>query len=369
MGPNYRGVGTDWMVFYGAVESFRSGHFSIAANGDAFTRFLNQQFAPWLSAPLPYRPWVYPPSYLFLLLPFGLLPFLTAYGAFQLLTAAALFAAIAWRADNNEPHARTIALLVLLCPAASINAVDGQNAFLSAALLVGGIRLLEERPLLAGAVLGLATFKPQFAVLVPVALLAAGQWRALVAFVLSAVALAAASALVIGIDAWTMWFHASTTALVSPNPKWVEYGRLWGNSVWTCAVAVGASLKLADGLQLAALAVAAAFTAIAFRRQAGCRLAVLLTATLLAAPHWSPYDAVLLSLAAMVWAFRGPIVSASMWPWILVLALWLVPLMSPPILIPAGRMVPLLIVTFLAVMIRFDPALQPILTSLLGRRV
>jgi hypothetical protein len=50
---------------------------------------------------------------------------------------------------------------LLLCPAASINLFAGQNAFMTGALLVGGCRLLERRPFLGGAVLGLLGYKPQ----------------------------------------------------------------------------------------------------------------------------------------------------------------------------------------------------------------
>src|SRR5258708_29357657 len=49
---------------------------------------------------------------------------------------------------------------LLLCPASSITVIAGQNAFLTAALLVGGLRLLRRRPLLAGGLVGRATLEP-----------------------------------------------------------------------------------------------------------------------------------------------------------------------------------------------------------------
>jgi hypothetical protein len=51
--------------------------------------------------------------------------------------------------------------------------MQGQNGFLTAALLIGGWRALRWSPLLGGALLGLVTLKPQFYVLAPVALVAA----------------------------------------------------------------------------------------------------------------------------------------------------------------------------------------------------
>jgi hypothetical protein len=59
-----------------------------------------------------------------------------------------------------------------------INAVGGQNNTWTAALFGGGLSLLERRPLLAGGLLGLLIYKPQFGLLIPVALLAGRHWRA-----------------------------------------------------------------------------------------------------------------------------------------------------------------------------------------------
>src|ERR1700753_2816348 len=71
IGPNYKGVGSDWAVYHGAVQSYFDGDFATIFDGDRFTAFLNERYGWWFSAPLPFRPWVYPPSYLLLLIPFG----------------------------------------------------------------------------------------------------------------------------------------------------------------------------------------------------------------------------------------------------------------------------------------------------------
>jgi hypothetical protein len=113
------------------------------------------------------------------------------------------------------------ALLVaaLACPASAINAIDGQAVFLVAALIVGGFGLLERRPYLGGLVLGLLTFKPQFCILVPIALIAAGQWRALLASGLSALAMMIASGLIFGWDLWVRWIPLILENLISPSEK------------------------------------------------------------------------------------------------------------------------------------------------------
>ena len=177
IGLDYNTLGTDWMVFYGAIRSVLDGNAPLIFDGDRFTDFLNTNFAGWLSKPLEFRPWAYPPSFLLILLPFAPLGFFGSYVAFQVVTGALLALALRSSAAAAVPSS---ALLVaaLACPASAINAIDGQAVFLVAALIVGGFGLLERRRYLCGLVLGLLTFKPQFCILVTIALIAARQWRA-----------------------------------------------------------------------------------------------------------------------------------------------------------------------------------------------
>jgi hypothetical protein len=174
IGLDYNTLGTDWMVFYGAIRSVLDGNAPLIFDGDRFTDFLNTAFAGWLSKPLEFRPWAYPPSFLLMLLPFAPLGFFGSYVAFQVVTGALLALALRSSAAAALPSG---ALLVaaLVCPASAINAIDGQAVFLVAALIVGGFGLLERRPYLGGLVLGLLTFKPQFCILVPLALIAVAR--------------------------------------------------------------------------------------------------------------------------------------------------------------------------------------------------
>ncbi|HEX4198638.1 MAG TPA: glycosyltransferase family 87 protein [Caulobacteraceae bacterium] len=363
IGINFNSVGTDWMVFHGAARSFLGGHLAILFDGDRFTSFLNQSYAKQLTMKLPFRPWVYPPSYLLLVLPFGLLEFMVSYVVFQLATAAALGASVVASAGRDRATAFVIAGAALLSPAAAFNAASGQNAFLIAALLIAGVRLMRDRPMLAGVVLGLLSIKPQLAIMAPIALIAARQWRTLFAAAATAFALTAASALVIGPEPWIIWLQQTLANLVAPGAKWTEYGRMWGDSVWTCAVLLGAPPMLASILQLAATLFSTVAVAVAFHRPFSqpVRIAVLLAATCLAAPYWSPYDAVLLALAGLYWLsdrWRG---ERAVWPWIVALALWLAPLLSPPLIMPTGRLIPVLIAGFIAAAVwGTRPAAEPL---------
>ena len=105
--------------------------------------------------------WHYPPTFFLVILPLALLPYLAAYGAFVGATGA-LFAAVMRRIVAD----RRAMLLVAAFPAVFINLFHGQNGFLTAAILGAALVVLDRRPLLGGALLGLMAYKPQFAALV-----------------------------------------------------------------------------------------------------------------------------------------------------------------------------------------------------------
>jgi hypothetical protein len=347
IGLNHIAPGTDWMVFYGAVKSVLAGNLARITDADAFTAYLNQSFASWLTVPLDFRPWFYPPSFLVLLLPFAPLGFVGSYIAFQAVTAGLLAWAIRNRATQPQLTPYIIAA-VLVSPSASLNMADGQCAFLVAALLVAGVRLLGPRPLLGGAVLGLLSFKPQFLLLVPLALVGLRQYRSLCAAACSAFALAVASAVIFGIELWLWWIPQAINNLVSPDAKWLTYGRIWGHSVWACAVLLGLPERQASILQLAAILSSAAATFMAFRSSlsADNKLIVLLAATVLAAPHSGPYDATLLVVAVALW-LAASIDTPRFRDWLVGLGIWMVPLLSPAVYVPAGRLSPLLTIALI----------------------
>lgn len=352
IGLNYNTPGSDWMVLYEAARLASVGKLSMTADGAAFTAHLNATFADRLTEPLYFRPWVYPPSFLLVLVPFTPLGFSGAYAAFQASSAALLAMALAYRPDRPLAW-RWIALAALLSPAASINVVDGQCGFLVAALLVGVFRTAGPRPVVAGVLLGLLTFKPQFGLLAPVALLAMGRWKTLASAVATVLLLVAVSAAVFGAQAWADWGRQTLEGYAGGDPKWVLYGRIWGSSVYACAVLLGLSAKLASLAQTLAVLGSAAATFVVYRsrRSPDVKLAILLTATLIAAPHSAGYDGVLLVIACGLWlSAMEP--ARPFWAWLLALSLWVSPMIGPPVLVPVGRLLPLLLAGFVVIVLR-----------------
>ena len=343
------------MVFWQAARAALSGNLALLADGARFTAVLNEEFAHWLTGPLPLHPWVYPPHFLLLLLPFGVPDFWASYGFFIVATFA--LAIVALLAFERGLRSRILFGALVLSPAAAITAIAGQNAFLSAALIVGGMRLAAARPVLGGAVLGVLTVKPQLFLMVPVALVAARQWRALSAAVVAAATLVAASAALFGAALWQQWFAAMLDPANEIHRGWTALSLMWGESVYTDAILLGANSFAAAAVQGAAILIASASVAHAYakRRAGDLALAVLLAASVLAAPHVATYDTLFLAIAAGL--FFAHALERGLRPFDLplALALWLVPLYGAPIASPLGFAAPLVVLMFLARMLVQPP--------------
>lgn len=146
------------------------------------------------------RPYVYPPTALFVFIPFALPSYWTGYVLWVLLTGG-LFLWAARRIGAPWP-------LVLLAPPVLLVAQCGQVTLLMGALVLAGLSL-SRRPVLAGVLLGLAAaIKPQFMILVPLALLAEGRWRSLVAAGLTGLGLCLAATLAWSPQIWLDWLEA-----------------------------------------------------------------------------------------------------------------------------------------------------------------
>jgi hypothetical protein len=231
-------------------------------------------------------PFPYPPFFLFALRPLGWLPYLPAY----LLALGATLALYLWATVGREWRSPMTAA-ALLAPTTTITIVAGQAGFLAAALLIGGCRLLAHRPLTAGVLFGLLSFKPQLGLLVPVALVAAREWRGGAAAALTIAALITASVLVFGPAAWTAWAVAlAPYASEFASASAATIGHLMP-SVGVAARELGAGPAIADAAQIAVAALGALAVWHCFRR--GPRplaAAALFVAMFLATPHAFVYD-------------------------------------------------------------------------------
>jgi len=114
----------------------------------------------------------YPPTYLLIVLPLALLPYAWSLLAWTAATLAA-YLAVMWKIDSEGDSL----WLAIAFPGTLVNLINGQNGFLTLALLGGALLMIERRPILAGVMFGLMSYKPQYGILVPIFLLATRRWR------------------------------------------------------------------------------------------------------------------------------------------------------------------------------------------------
>ncbi|MGZ5921217.1 MAG: glycosyltransferase family 87 protein, partial [Rhizomicrobium sp.] len=281
-------LGRDFINYWSGAQLAAHGHAGQVYDLRGFVAFERAHTAA--NAALKW--YSYPPVALLLSLPLALTGFVPGL-ILWLAAGYGLNAVLLSRSLDR----RWAALTAFATPAALMNALSGQNGAFSASLFAGGILLLPRRPWLAGALLGLLCFKPHLALLVPLALTAGGQGRALGGFVLSVLALCGASALLFGLHIWTAFLDNV------PINVWVLQT---GTGFWprmptpfAAAMQLGGGLTTAYSAQALSAIGAAAIALMVWRGPAPVRVkgAVLVLATFLATPYAWDYDLVAVSFA------------------------------------------------------------------------
>ena len=287
IGPRHTVLFPDFLVFDAAVRAWREGKLALIYDVDAFSAFQN--------AGLHFRPFLYPPTWLLMLLPLGAIAVGKAYALFMTTTAAIATALEGWRDWPGW-------LAVVVSPAAAWVVLSGQNTFLSLGLFYGGLHLLPRAPIAAGVLLGLLAYKPQIWVLVPLALIAARQWNALAALLAAVAALALASLGLFGLDFWRAFFAAARVASSTAATELMfEQMHVQMTTLLAAARMVGIPAGLAGLLQIAGAVLAVAAVWFAFRRRGPgtAQTAVLAAATFLVSPYTLNYDLLLLMPAVV----------------------------------------------------------------------
>jgi glycosyl transferase family 87 len=252
-------------------------------------------------ADTPFYGWHYPPVFLALAAALALLPYFAALALWQLATLALYL----WTAHAITRDPRAF-LPALAFPAVFINLAHGQNGFLTAALVGGGMLLVDRLPIVAGVMLGLLVYKPQFALLIPLALAVSGRWRVFWTAAATVIAVCAATYLAYGAAAWDAFFES----LAFTRTVVLEQG---GTGFYKIQSAF-AAVRLWDGpvaLAYAAQAVVAltvAFLLVRIWRNESAlafRAAALIAGALLVTPYALDYDLVVMGPAVAFLAAHG----------------------------------------------------------------
>ena len=331
-------IGTDFSNVYAAGSLTWQGRAA-----DAYAPALQHaaEKAVFDGRDVPFYGWHYPPFFFAIAFLVAALPYAGGLALWLVASFAAYVAAI----RAILPRRETL-LVAAAFPAVLVNVGHGQNGFLTAALLGGALHWLDRRPWLAGVLIGLLAYKPQFGVLIPVALLAGGRWRTIGAAALTVAALVGVSFAMLGSGIW----HAFADSMNFTQTVVLEQGGTgWQKiqSIFSAVRALGANVPTAYAAQGVLLALLAASLAWLWHSDAAFELkaAALALASLLATPYVLDYDFVVLAVAIAFFArhaldngFRDFEIS-------LLAAAWLVPLLSRSIAgasyIPLGLLVEL----------------------------
>lgn len=266
-------------------------------------------------------PFVYPPTALFLFKPFSLISFLPSYLLWIALSAALFGIAVARICGAR------VAALSFLSPAAIKGITLGQSAMLLGGALFASLRL---PPVARGAVFGLvAAIKPQLVVFAPIAFLLRREWTVLAGMAGAWMLAVLASMAAFGPWMWADWLEAL--------PRFHEL--LVRHNVLSFAISPAARAEYL-GLQPLPVLIAAAgiglaaVIALARRVEGEMLIALVVGASLAAAPYAHTHDSIALIPACIVLLHKG------YWPLALAAAFILT---GVPVLVPIALVAALII--------------------------
>jgi alpha-1,2-mannosyltransferase len=346
-----RPLGTDFSNVYAAGTLVRDGE--PQAPFDPAKQYAREQaiFGP----ATPFYGWHYPPFFLLVAAALAAMPYPLALAVWQGATLVLYLLAlrmIVTDASGEKPSGATTGiarsapdslwlLLALAFPAVFINLGHGHNGFLTAALIGAALAELDRRPALAGVLLGLLAYKPQFGLLFPVVLVASGRWRPFAAAVATVAGLVAVTTAVLGVSVWDAFLASTqfTRIVVLENG---ETGWQKIQSVFSAVRMWGGPVPLAYAVQGAVTLALAAAMAWLWRAPVDFALkaAGLVIAAVLATPYSLDYDMTALAPAIAFLAVHGTRCGFAPYEKSALAALWIAPLvarsLAQAMLLPVG---------------------------------
>jgi hypothetical protein len=334
-----RPLGTDFSNVYAAGTYVLDGQ--PAAPFDPPRQYAREQaiFGPATQ----FYGWHYPPFFLGVAASLATMPYWLALIVWQGTT----FGLYLW-SMRSIPSTRDPLwlLLALAFPAVFINLGQAHNGFLTAALFGAALIQLDKRPWLSGLFFGLLAYKPQFGLLIPLALIASGRWRVIFAAAATVALLALAVTLAFGTEVWTAFLISTKftrdVVLEQGQTGWYKI-----QSVFSWVRMWGGGAPLAYALQGATIAAVAAALIWLWRSQAAFPLkaAALIVGCLLATPYGLDYDLMLLAPAIAYLCIDGMARGFAPWQKTILAALWIVPLIARSV--PEATLIPLAVPTML----------------------
>ena len=343
LAPDGSGKDTDFVNVWAAGQLVRDGHPAAAYDWTLHKAAQNAALGRAFNG---YYPWFYPPPFLLVASVVAMVPYAPAFAAWLAITLPAY--AFTIRAIIGH---RLGLMLACAFPGVVMNAVAGQNGYVSAALIGGALHLMDRRPALAGALIGLLTYKPHFGVLFPLVLAVTGRWRVFASAAIVTVLVAALSYTAFGTETWQAFIGSLSVVSNVALTQESHFRKI--HSVFALVRALGGGEGLAWALHGTVMAATALYVSLLWRSRApfDLKAAALAVGVLLVTPYVFIYDFVILAvpMAFLVHAARtGGFLPGE---------------------VTGLALASMLIVLFLGVMAPFGLAAAAIVAALIVRRV
>jgi hypothetical protein len=306
-------VDTDFVNYWMGARLTLSGQHADLFRPETYADHLVAAFGPQQQD----RAWSYPPHYLLLMLPLGVLPYETAAALF-LATTLALFVAGALALRRSDaPETDVVLLVAAIAAYALVNVNSVQNGFLTGALLLFGLAFRGRRPLLAGIAFGLLTVKPQLGILIPLLLLAERDWATILWSAVVAVMTVVLSTALLGAKVWQAYLSETTADQHGVLTDWTGIFLYMMPTAFASARILGVDPGVVGWLQVVVSLTALVAALWLFLRD-GSRIGrtfALLCATFLVSPYAFDYDMGALTVGAALLAAggRGGILGSAVW--------------------------------------------------------
>lgn len=281
---------TDYLSLWAAGRLALQGKAASAYDWGAHEKAMETGLGYEPPAMLPYS---YPPPFFAVLAPLALLPYLASMLLFSVLALVPFAIVNAWIVRRWEA-----AVWMCATVPAFWNLAVGQTGALVAGLLGAALLLLPAWPTAAGVLIGLLSFKPHLGLIIPVALIATRQWRAVWAAACTVLLMFSGSLVLFGPEPWLAFGPALSKfgAFVLSDAN-LDAFKL--QSVYGVLRTLGAPPNVALTMQVVVALGLATLVWQVWRRPGAYDLkaGVLCCAAVLASPYVFHYDLILLTIA------------------------------------------------------------------------
>lgn len=296
-------VDRDFANYWVGGRLVLDGHAQLLFDQPAYYAHLKTLFGEYYRV----HAWSYPPQALPLVAPLGLLEYRPALVTFLAVTFALFVAATVAFVRRYAPSTSRPLLALALAGFVFLQIETTQNGFLMAALLLGALAFLRERPVLAGLCLAFLTIKPQLGFLIPLLALLDRNWRVLAWGAVFTTALVGVSLVWFGVEPWRAYIDAVIPYQQHVMTHWRGEFLYMMPGVFGAARSLGAQPAMAFDVQLVvSLVTAAALIALLLRQRDPLeRAGAVFIGNFLVSPYAFNYDMGAMSVVAACLALRA----------------------------------------------------------------